>query len=195
MQRSGRRGRQIWWVKEIRLVWLEAGAWCAYPYIRACLYTRACQMTSWGHLGLNRQGPKGCDEGLGALGVLRSFRKGRCGDTACLLVRPWLLWLRGHRQGPFRALRDMYCLLPGGCSALTVEIGQLWLPRTGLCSWPPCRLRDPRGAESPSPVCLVMLSLPLWGYRVNEALGLGESRYCLVPGDVEPEHTLAAPAL
>ena len=46
------------------------------------------------------------------MGALRSFRKGWCGDTVCLLVRPWLLWLRGDRQGPFRGLGGMYCLLP-----------------------------------------------------------------------------------
>lgn len=31
-------------------------------------------------------------------------------------------------------------------------------------------------------VCLVMLILTLWGYRVNEALCLGESRYFVLWG-------------
>ena len=41
---------KIWWVKETGPVWLEAGVWCVYPHIRACLYIHACQVTSWGRL-------------------------------------------------------------------------------------------------------------------------------------------------
>ena len=54
MQRPGRRGRQMWWVKETSPVWLEAGVWCVYPYMRACLHIYACQMTSWGRLPRDR---------------------------------------------------------------------------------------------------------------------------------------------
>ena len=58
------------------------------------------------------------------LGALRSFRKGWCEDTVRLLVRPWLLWLRGDRQGPFRGLGGMYCLLPQWALGKTRALGK-----------------------------------------------------------------------
>lgn len=108
-----------------------------------------------------------------------------CGE-AMVTVAEW------DRQGPFRGLGAMYCLLApwvlwldtGGRPALVAKDGLVQLASLSA----PLALTQ--GCVSLSN-CLVMLP-GLWGCRVSEALGLGEQALGL--GDAEQSTPSLRPA-